>query len=106
MANRQQPEKINSEAWDLLHQRFDVDTETVASALVDAVKQSAVVISPLNLNSTVRLLREPGFSDHADEVLEMYIEARRGTPEIFHVTRAERMGDIDGPKNRKRFAEE
>lgn len=106
VANRETLEKIFSDAWDLFHQRFDVDAEALAAALVNAVNQSAIVISPLNLNATVRLLRELGFIDRADEVLETYIELRRDEPEIFDLNHAEIMGAIDDPKTRARFEEE
>lgn len=106
VANREQLEKIFSDAWDLFHQRFDVDAGTVTAALADAVRQSAMVISPLNLNATVRLLRELGFGERADEVLEMYIAARRSTPEVFDINKAAIMGDIDDPQTRARFTQE
>ncbi|WP_186095338.1 P-loop NTPase fold protein [Burkholderia gladioli] len=105
IVNREQLEKIFSDAWDLFHERFDVDAATVADALTDAVRQSAMVISPLNLNATTRLLRELGFGERADAVLEMYIAARRSTPEIFDVDEAARMGNIDDPQTRARFVE-
>jgi hypothetical protein len=106
VANREKLEKIFSDAWDLFHQNFDVDAGTVAAALANAVRQSAIVISPLNLNATVRLLRALGFAERADEVLEMYIDARRGTPETFDVNKILRMGDIDDPQTLARFTEE
>ncbi|MEM5299895.1 P-loop NTPase fold protein [Burkholderia sp. JPY481] len=106
VANREQLEKIFSDAWNLFHQRFDVDAATLAAALADAIRQSALVISPLNLNATVKLLRQLGFTDRADEILEMYIEARRATPAIFDLNHAEMMGDIDDPRTRARFTEE
>ncbi|WP_429297935.1 hypothetical protein [Paraburkholderia sp. GAS199] len=78
----------------------------MAAALSSAVAQCASVISPLNLNATVKLLRELGFDDRADEALEIYIRSRRDRPEIFDLDHAGRMGDIDDPKTRARFAEE
>lgn len=106
VVNREQLEQIFSDAWNLFHQSFDVDAEGVAAALVNAVTQCAIVISLLNLNSTVRLLRELGFSDRADEALETYIKLRRDKPEIFDLNQAARIGDIDDPKTRARFEEE
>ncbi|MEN3939614.1 hypothetical protein, partial [Staphylococcus shinii] len=104
--DREHLESVFSDAWDLFHQRFDAGPNDVAAALSSAVAQCASVISPLNLNATVKLLRELGFDDRADEALEIYIRSRRDRPEIFDLDHAGRMGDIDDPKTRARFAEE
>jgi hypothetical protein len=52
---------------------------------VDAVEVAATVISPLNLNSTVKLLRELGFSAEADDVIEKYIELNAGRTGLFKI---------------------
>ncbi|MFP3588497.1 hypothetical protein SCB29_33410 [Paraburkholderia sp. SIMBA_055] len=72
---------------------------------VDAVDVAATVISPLNLNGTVRLLRELGFEAQADEIIETYIAANTGRGGVFRIDETPWGADIDDERLRKRFAE-
>ena len=57
---------------------------------LDALHRSAIsdakTISPLNINSAIRVLRECGRDDQADEVIEKYIAARSDEgPDFFNI---------------------
>ena len=44
---------------------------------------AAKYITPVNLNGTVRLLKSLGEVEKAKGLIKIYVEARKGTPEIF-----------------------
>jgi hypothetical protein len=73
--------------------------------MTDAVNEAASVISPVNMNSTVKLMRDLGFSDEADATIESYIRQRSDTPRVFDIDSDSRMGDVDDPTFRRRCLE-
>ncbi|ONT74555.1 hypothetical protein A8E45_14930 [Burkholderia cenocepacia] len=96
---------IFTDAWNLFHNRLDVTADELADAFVGSVTAAARVISPVNLNSTVKVLRELGLDEKADEIIEIYIGKRRDTPRIFDVDHHSRLGEVDDPRTRARFLE-
>jgi hypothetical protein len=103
VANHAQLNEIFSGAWRLFHDRLDVSVDELASAFVDAVRQAFIVITPRNLNSMVKLLRELGRDSLADEAIEIYIQNRRDTPQLFDIQHQSRLGEIDDAKLHSRF---
>lgn len=76
-----------SKAWeDLYHGSLATEDDEFLDALHRGAISDATAISLLNINSAVRLLRECGRGDQADEVIERYITAHdeRGV-EFFNI---------------------
>lgn len=67
-----------AKAWDEL---YHGSLATEDDVFLDAIHQSAIdeaaVISPLNINSAIRMLREYGRADQADEVIAAYVIAHQ-----------------------------
>ncbi|AWG32164.1 P-loop NTPase fold protein [Burkholderia cenocepacia] len=104
-ADRARLDAIFTDAWNLFHNRLDVTSDELADAFVRSITAAARVISPVNLNSTVKVLRELGLDEKANEIIEIYIEQRKHTPRIFDIDRHSRLGEVDDPQTRARFLE-
>lgn len=85
VADRGRLDGIFTEAWNMFHDRIDGTAEELMLKFVSAVEVAATVISPLNLNSTVKLLRELGFSSEADELIEKYVQLNAGRTGLFKI---------------------
>ncbi|MFM0647262.1 P-loop NTPase fold protein [Paraburkholderia bryophila] len=95
-----------SAAWDLFHDRLDVTVEQLTKTLSDAVKEAAVVISPVNMNATVRLMRQLGQDVEADAAIDEWARQNRTTPSTFDLDHEARFGDIDDEVFEARCREE
>ncbi|MFM0303195.1 hypothetical protein PQQ99_24050 [Paraburkholderia sediminicola] len=104
VADRSRLDGVFTEAWNTFHNRVDGTAEELMRKFVDAVEVAATVISPLNLNSTVKLLRELGFSAEADNVIDKYVELNAGRTGLFKIDDSPFSKDIDDETLRQRFA--
>lgn len=93
-----------SEAWRLYHDTFDNNEEELIKNINDKFKQNVQFISTRDLNSTVKLFRELGKGDLADELIEFYIENKSDRNTLFNLNN-DPFGDIDDPEIIKRFNE-
>ncbi|QGZ55082.1 P-loop NTPase fold protein [Paraburkholderia acidiphila] len=105
VVDRAKLERIFDEAWNKFHNRIDGTAEDLVLDFVSAVEVAARVISPRNLNSTVKLLRELGFSAEADQVIDKYVELNAGHTGLFRIDASHISRDVDDEKLRQRFAE-
>ncbi|AQV99263.1 hypothetical protein BJN34_35905 (plasmid) [Cupriavidus necator] len=105
IADRDRLDETFTAVWRTFHDRLDMTGEHLVDEFVHAVRQSASVITSLNINSTVKLVRELGFEGRADQIIEIYIDQRQDTPELFDIDHQSRLGDVDDPKTRARFQE-
>ncbi|MDB5989943.1 MAG: hypothetical protein JWQ10_1346 [Herbaspirillum sp.] len=103
--NRDALAEIYTESWNLFHDRFDVTSEQLADSFLVSVKQAAITIAPLNINSAVVLIRSLGLEEKADEIIETYIKLHQDTPSIFDPKNWFSHDDITDPGMRKRFSE-
>lgn len=78
-----------SRAWeDLYHGSLATDDDEFLDALYKSAIAEAAGISPLNINSAIRLLRECGRNGQANEVVANYIAAHDADgPEFFNIGR-------------------
>jgi hypothetical protein len=91
-------------AWDLYHNSFADNGPEVIDGLHASFKMNAKHISPLNLNGTVRLFRELGENDRADEIIELYIKVHQDNPRIFDLREYNFASEITDKTIRNRFA--
>jgi hypothetical protein len=104
VADRARLDSIFTAAWTTFHDRIDGTAEELMHKFLGAVEVAATVISPLNLNSTVKLLRELGFSAEADEVIDKYVELNAGRTGLFKIDDSPWCKDIDDETLKQRFA--
>ncbi|MCA7941719.1 P-loop NTPase fold protein [Burkholderia cepacia] len=104
VADRARLDGIFTEVWNTFHNRIDGTADELMRKFVSAVEVAATVISPLNLNNTVKLLRELGFSAEADEVIEKYVELNASRTGLFKIDDSPWSKDIDDEGLRQRFA--
>ncbi len=92
-----------TEAWKLFHNTFTDNKAELIQALTNSFRKSVRHISPLNLNGTVKLLRELERNDLADELIEYYVQVRGGEEQLFDLEAYPFAGDINDAVVRKRF---
>ncbi|WP_281221918.1 hypothetical protein [Photobacterium sanguinicancri] len=73
------------EAWKLFHGSFDANEEEVAKAMEYGMRDIADSTSCSQYSSGLKVLRELGQDQKADELIDVFVEARKGNPEIFNV---------------------
>ncbi len=73
------------DAWKLFHGSFDSNEEDVANAMESGMRDIASSTSCSQYSSGLKVLRDLGKDQKADELIDIFIEARKGTPEIFNV---------------------
>lgn len=105
IADRARLDKIFTDAWMLFHDRIDGSAEELTRSLVAAVEVAATVISPVNLNGTVKLIRELGYDAEADAVIEKYVALNAQRPGVFKIDDSPFRRDIDDGTLIRRFAE-
>ena len=93
-----------SKVWELFHYTFEDNENELVSALAQSLRQNAAYISPLNLNGTVRLLRELGKEELANELIDTYIEVNKGKPTLFDLDNYPFSGDIDDKEVISKFS--
>jgi hypothetical protein len=63
-------------AWDAYHNSLENNEEEVAAAISTSFKKTFRTISPANLDGTVRLFRDLGRDQEAEDLLKFYIDIR------------------------------
>ncbi|MBD9653167.1 GNAT family N-acetyltransferase [Ensifer sp. ENS09] len=72
----QDQDKAFSDVWDLYHGSFDDNEEEFAIALKKSVVENAPAISPANLSASISLLKELGYTEGLDGIINGYVAAR------------------------------
>ncbi|MGO7955479.1 P-loop NTPase fold protein [Rhizobium leguminosarum] len=66
-----------SRVWaEMYHRSLAVDDAMFLDALFESGVHEAALITPLNMNSAIKMLRENGRSEQADELVQKYVAAR------------------------------
>jgi hypothetical protein len=73
------------EAWEIYHNSFDANEVEVAEAMKSGMEDIASTTSCTQYSSGLNILRGMGRGDFADALVELFIEKRKDTPEIFNV---------------------
>jgi hypothetical protein len=74
-------------AWSIYRDSFDNDEDELVQSMVDAVQSSSRFISPMNLESSVRLLKDLGRTAEATKILETYVTMREGDAKFWDLSR-------------------
>jgi len=82
-------------AWNLFNDTFAHNKDELVNAFEKGLKENAEYISPSNLNSMVRLLRDLGKDGLVSELIDAYIEKNNDKPELFNLSNYAFVGDID-----------
>jgi hypothetical protein len=103
VSNRERLDKTFTEAWQKFHNRIDGTAQEIVERLTDAVNEAAPVISPINLNGTVKLMRELGFDENANAIIDIYVAAHRDHTELLGLNSPSDL-DVDDDVLRAKFA--
>ncbi|MDX2495029.1 MAG: hypothetical protein QNK27_08730 [Desulfuromusa sp.] len=82
------------EAWQKFNESFDDNDQEVVNCLSESFKNNAKYISPVNLDGTVRLLRNLGKGKLATKIIGLYIEKRAEETEIFNLDASSFSGEV------------
>ena len=82
------------EAWRKFNESFADNDQDVIDCLSDSFKSNAKYISPVNLDGTVRLLRNLGKDKLATKIIRLYIEKRDAETELFNLESSSFAGEI------------
>ena len=93
----EQAEGKFTQAWRSYHRSFDNNEEEVLKQIYDSFFDNVQVISPLDLNVTVKLLKELKRNKKAAEVIKFYIENREGDRNFFDLDRYSFNAEITDP---------
>ncbi len=89
--------------WNLFHGSFDENQEAIVTSVFDSHMRHAHLLSPMNLDGAVRLLRDLGESQKADELIERYVHVHRDDGERFDLESYPFSGDIKDVALREHF---
>jgi len=71
---RSDQDDVFTNAWNLFHDTFENNEEKLVEALSTAFRHAAKTISPISFDATIRLLRELGRDDIAEELIRYYVD--------------------------------
>jgi hypothetical protein len=100
-------EKLDSsftEAWALYHGSFDDNADAVLDALYEAFHTSVETISPVNLDSTLKIFKDLGRPEQANELLDFYMSNRQEKAAFFDLHAHPFGSEITDPDLRAAFA--
>jgi hypothetical protein len=89
--------------WHRFHDSFSDDQDAFIAELHDAAFNAITHISSMDLNGTVRLLRDLQRDDLADILIDKFVDANRAKPETFDLEEHPFGGSIDDAKLRATF---
>lgn len=87
------------------HNTFDSNEDELVSELYNTFKQNARFISVTNLDGTVRLFRELGKDQLADDIIDLYVQEKRDEKAVFALSNHPFRGDIKDNKLKDKFVE-
>jgi hypothetical protein len=82
------------EAWKLYHHSFDDNEAEFVVKVCEAYEKHIKFVSPRDLSTVVRILKDIGRNNEADNLLKIYMENRGDDRELFDLTECNFAGDI------------
>lgn len=92
------------QAWEPFHGAFSDNQEEVINTIHQHFLDNVRYISPMTMNGTVKLFKELGRSDLANEVIEYYLEKRGAEQMLFDLSH-QAFFNIDDPDVVRAFKE-
>lgn len=92
-----------SHTWKMFHDTFDDNSSELVKELYNSFKLNVKYITPINLDGTVRLFRELGENQLADEIIQLYITERKHEKRLFALDDYAFSGDIKDKKLIEQF---
>lgn len=93
------------DAWSLFHNSFGDDEDELIKKLEESILENIEDISPMDLNSTVLLLRDVGEGHLADSIIKTFIDKRRNNLGVFNLDKYPFSSDITDVKIKNDFME-
>ncbi|MBB6305022.1 P-loop NTPase fold protein [Rhizobium leucaenae] len=93
------------EAWRSYHDSFDDNQKEVLDGLRESFQKNVQYISPTNLNGTVKLFKELGRAEQADELLDYYMAHRKEDRRFFDLDENPFGDNVDDEDVRAAFGE-
>ena len=90
-------------AWDIYHGSFDDNEVEVVEKIFSKFRGNVQVVEPMNLNGTVRLLKELGHEDKAEEALRYYMDERQEGRNFFDLSNSAFGDEVTDPDVRDAF---
>jgi hypothetical protein len=91
-------------AWRAYHDSFANNKDEVLNSIYAAFKSSINTITPMNLDATVRLFREFGRTDQAEEMFTFYMNNRVEDANFWDLERDSFGSEVQDPAIRAAFA--
>jgi len=91
------------DAWELYHGSFDNNQEEVLDAIVASFRKNVQVITPINLNGTVTLLKELGRAGQAAEIIAFYVDSRGESRHLFDLGKSSFGSEVKDLEVREAF---
>jgi lambda repressor-like predicted transcriptional regulator len=86
-----------TEAWSAFHHSFGGTEESVSTAIFESVKQHAEFVTPMNLDGSVRMIKELGYPQMAADLIAHYIKVHSGNPKMFDLDDYAFAGEMRDP---------
>ena len=90
-------------AWELFHDSFTSNENLIVTSLEKGFKKGYEFITPINVNATVKLMRDLNRNDVADKLIDFYVDRRSNEPSLFDLDSYPFANDLDDEKLRKAF---
>ena len=90
-------------AWRLYHDSFDDNRDAVVKAIDSSFRKTFQYITPLNLDGTVRLMKDLNQADTAAELIALYVQGRNEGRTFFDLDQYSFAGDVTDPDVRAAF---
>lgn len=92
-----------SDAWAIFHNSFADDADEFVRKVFESAKRAAPHMSPMNLDSTVRVLRELEQSNLASDLIGAYVESHEDRPYTFDLAASRTNGRVEDEEVKERF---
>ena len=95
-----------TEAWAKYHDTFEDNEADLVESIHRSFCENAKYISAINLNGSVKLLRDLDRNDLANDIIDIYIATHNENPKVFDINSYPFSGDITDSDIIRRFSEE
>lgn len=90
-------------AWRKYHDSFANDEQQVLDEIFSAFKKNVHAVTPLNLSGTVKLLKDLGRAEQAQDAIKFYMSQRTEEREFFNLDAYAFAGDVTDTDVRSAF---